>query len=305
MPVLVLDSGNALFKFPTPGADPKEKERAGLLLEQMDALGTTAMAVGARDLTLGTGFLLQRTKGRKMKLLSANLVDAKGKRLFPASTVVTVGEVKFGLVGISPEGPVLQQAGVVGHPPAKAAIAEARRLREAEKVDVVVVLAAVPYDEAVLLSKEAGNAVDLILQSHESRSPGVPQRNDFASLISSGERGRQLVRLALSVGGKGPFVDLGETSRAQQSLRILDKNLQQARQSLAAAKDEQTRKTWQETITSFEARRKGLALQAEGTGQGSERTLSLSTLTLGSGFVDDPELKKRVERIQPPGSASH
>ncbi|WP_395806838.1 5'-nucleotidase [Archangium minus] len=305
MPVLVLDTGNALFKLPTPGGDPKEKERAKLLLEQMDALGTTAMAVGARDLTLGTGFLTQGAKGRKMKLLSANLVDAKGKLLFPASTVVTVGEVKFGLVGLSPEGPVATQAGVVGGAPVKAAIAEARRLREKEKVDVVVVLAAVPYKTAVTLSQEAGNAVDFILQSHESRSSGVVQRNDFASLISSGERGRQLVRLELSVGGKGPFVDLGESARAQQRLKILDKNLEQARQSLAAAKDEQVRKTWQENITHFEAQRKGVALQAEAAEQGSERTLSLSTLTLGGGFVDDPELKQRVERIQPAGSASH
>ncbi|WNG52802.1 5'-nucleotidase [Archangium minus] len=303
--MLVLDTGNALFKLPTPGGDPKEKERAKLLLEQMDALGTTAMAVGARDLTLGTGFLTQGAKGRKMKLLSANLVDAKGKLLFPASTVVTVGEVKFGLVGLSPEGPVATQAGVVGGAPVKAAIAEARRLREKEKVDVVVVLAAVPYKTAVTLSQEAGNAVDFILQSHESRSSGVVQRNDFASLISSGERGRQLVRLELSVGGKGPFVDLGESARAQQRLKILDKNLEQARQSLAAAKDEQVRKTWQENITHFEAQRKGVALQAEAAEQGSERTLSLSTLTLGGGFVDDPELKQRVERIQPAGSASH
>ncbi|WNG42342.1 5'-nucleotidase [Archangium violaceum] len=303
--MLVLDTGNALFKLPTPGGDPKEKERAKLLLEQMDALGTTAMAVGARDLALGTGFLTQGAKGRKMKLLSANLVDAKGKLFFPASTVVTVGEVKFGLVGLSPEGPVATQAGVVGGASVKAAITEARRLREKEKVDVVVVLAAVPYKTAVTLSQEAGNAVDFILQSHESRSSGVAQRNDFASLISSGERGRQLVRLELSVGGKGPFVDLGESARAQQRLKILDKNLEQARQSLAAAKDEQVRKTWQENITHFEAQRKGVALQAEAAEQGSERTLSLSTLTLGGGFVDDPELKQRVERIQPAGSASH
>ena len=35
--------------------DPNEKARAELILKQMDALGTAAMAVGARDLTLGAG----------------------------------------------------------------------------------------------------------------------------------------------------------------------------------------------------------------------------------------------------------
>jgi 2',3'-cyclic-nucleotide 2'-phosphodiesterase (5'-nucleotidase family) len=303
--VLVLDAGNALFKYAAPGSDPKEQERAGLLLELMDAMGTTAMAVGERDLTLGTDFLARSMKGRKMKLLSANLVDAAGKPLFPASTVVTVGDVKFGLVGLSPEGPVSTQKGVVGKPPLPAAIAESKRLRTQEKVDVVVVLAAVPYMETVKLSQEAGNAVDLLLQTHESRGQGVAQRNDFATLVPTGERGRQIGHLALSVGGKGPFVDLSETERAQQNLKVLDSNLQQARRSMAAAKDERTRKTWEETISGLEARRKALALQVEPGKQGLERTLRLSYIQLGSTIPDDAEVRKRVERIEPPGSASH
>ncbi|MGZ3461224.1 MAG: 5'-nucleotidase, partial [Archangium sp.] len=304
MPLLLLDAGNALFKSPQPGGDPKARERAALLLEQMEALGTTAMAVGQRDLTLGTDFLAKGSKGRKMKLLSANLVDAGGELLFPASMVVTVGGVKFGLVGLSPEGPVATQKGVVGRPPVPAALAESHRLREAEKVDVVVVLAAVPYPDATRLSQEAGNSVDFILQSSESRGTGMAQRNDFASLVPTGERGRQLGRLALSVEGKGPFVDLTEVERAQQNLRIIDSNLQQARQSLAAAKDETVRNSWTQTIAAFETRRKQLLLQAKGSEQGLERTQRLSYIQLGSNLADDPEVKQRVERIEPPGSAS-
>lgn len=302
--MLLVDSGNALFKAPMPG-EPKEKERASLILEQMEALGTTAMAVGWKDLTLGVDFLTRGAKGRKMKLLSANLVDAGGKPLFPASTVVTVGGLKFGLVGVSPEGFVANAKGVVGKPPIPAAIAEARRLRQKEKVDVVVVLAAMPYLEAIKLSQEAGDSMDFILQSQEGRPPGVAQRNDFASLVPSGERGRHLGRLELSVDGPGAFADLDETTRAEQNLRIIDTNLQQARQSLAVAKDEQTRKTWRETIQNFETRRKGLVAQTEAGKQGFKRTHRLSYVLLGGDVAEDSELKQRVERIQPPGSASH
>jgi hypothetical protein len=163
----------------------------------------------------------------------------------------------------------------------------------------------VPYLEAVKLSQEAGNAVDLILQSHENRGQGVPQRNDFATLVPTGERGRQIGHLTLSVGGKGPFVDLSEAERARQNLKFLDSNLQQARQSLAAAKDEKTRKTWEETIASFETRRKALALQVESGKQGLERTLRLSYIQLGGNVQDDAGVKQLVERIEPPGSASH
>jgi len=305
MPVLVLDAGNALFKTPMPG-DPKERARAELLLEQMGELGTEAMAVGARDLTLGTDFLVKAGKGaKKPKLLSANLVDAGGKPLFPASTVVTVGGVKFGLVGLSPEGPVATQKGVVGQPPVPAALAESRRLREKEKVDVVVVLAALPYLEALSLSKVAGNAVDFIVQSHESRGPGVAQRDEYATLIPPGERGRQLARLELNLEGKGPFVDLTETERAKENLRILDTNLRQAKDRLATLKDETSRKALEETVASFEARRKALVMQTTPGTQAPGRSHRLSYVSLGPEVADDPEVKKRVERIEPPGSASH
>ena len=70
--MLVLDAGNALFKFSQAGGDPTEKARSELLLKQMDAMGTSAMAVGARDLTLGLDYLKNGAKGLKMKLLSAN-----------------------------------------------------------------------------------------------------------------------------------------------------------------------------------------------------------------------------------------
>ncbi len=304
--MLVLDAGNALFKSPLPDGDSKARERAQLVLEQMDAMGTRAMAVGARDLSLGTDFLVKSAKGaKKLKLLSANLVDAGGKPLFPASLVVTEGGVKFGLVGVSPEGPVGGQAGAVGKPPIPAALAEARRLREKEKVDVVVVLAAVPYLETVKLSQQAGDSMDFIVQSHEGRGPGVGQRNDYATLIPPGERGRQLARLELSIDGKGISVDLTEAERAKENLKILDLNIEQAKARLATLKDETARKAMAEAVASFEARRKALVLQTGGSTEGLKRTHRLSYLQLGSDVADDPELKKRVERIEPPGSASH
>ena len=56
--------------------------------------------------------------------------------------MITAGELKVGLVGASPEGPL---NGAEGKPVIPAVLAEAKRLREKDKVDVVVVLAAVPY----------------------------------------------------------------------------------------------------------------------------------------------------------------
>ncbi|HYO54953.1 hypothetical protein [Archangium sp.] len=50
------------------------------------------MAVGKRDLSQGLPYLQKATRARKkMKLLSANLVDKAGKALFAASLVVEAG----------------------------------------------------------------------------------------------------------------------------------------------------------------------------------------------------------------------
>ncbi len=303
--MLVLDAGNALFKSTQPG-EPRAKERAELLLEQMDALGTAAMAVGARDLTLGTDFLVQASRKGKMKVLSANLVDVQGKRLFEPSTVVTAGGVKFGLIGLSPEGPVAGQGGLVGQPLTPTALAEAKRLREKEKVDVVLVLAAAPYPQAEKLSREVGTAVELVVQSHEGRGTGMLQRSDFAALIPPGERGRQLARVELSVeGAKGPFADLTEVDRERIRLDMLDTRIRETRERLKGTKDESVRRALEEAAASMEAQRKALKTKVQAGTGGAGRTLHLSYLQLGPEVKDDPELKQRVERIEPPGSASH
>ncbi|PTL82841.1 5'-nucleotidase [Vitiosangium sp. GDMCC 1.1324] len=297
--MLVLDAGNALFKSPQSGSEPHAQARAELLLEQMEAFGTAAMAVGARDLVLGTDFLKKATRKAKMKVLSANLVDAKGQPLFGASTVVAVEGLRFGVVGLSPEGEVAP--GVVGRPPVPAAVAEARRLREKERVDVVVVLAALPWPAAQALARDVGDAVDFIVQSHEGRIPGVAQRQGHATLLPSGERGRQVGRLELSLEGSGPFVDLSEMARAREGLKLLDENIQRARERLAAAKDDAARRALEESLAGLTSRRQQLVDLGERPPDPASRTQLLSFLLLGPDVKDDPELKKRVDQLAPAG----
>ncbi len=300
--MLVLDAGNALFKHPEPGMDPTEKARAQLLLEQMDAMGTVAMAVGARDLTLGVDFLKQRAKKGKLQPLSANLVDAKGAPLFPASVVTTVGGVKLGLIGLSPPGEL--RGGVQGRPVLPAVTAEAKRLREKEKVDVVVVLAAIPYGEALQVGQQA-EGVDFLAQSHDKRGAGMAQRNGFATLIPPGERGRQLARVELTLDGAGPFTDLTEASRAQESLKVVDANIARTKERLAATQDATAKQALQSALENFQARRAAL-LQTTGKGAtGFPRTHQLSYIQLGGDVGSDEALQKVVERIEAPGSAGH
>jgi 2',3'-cyclic-nucleotide 2'-phosphodiesterase (5'-nucleotidase family) len=297
VPVLVLDAGNALFKFPNSTGDATEKPRAELLLKQMDALGTSAMAVGARDLTLGLDFVRSGAKGLKMKLLSANLVDKAGKAVFPASTVIPAGALKVGVVGVSPEGALPESQ---GQPALPAVLAEARRLREKDKVDVVVVLAAVPYDLARRLAQQ-GEGVDFVIQAHEGRGPGIASKDGLATFIPPGERGRQLARLELSVEGSGTFLDLSTAGQAQTSLKNIEANLERAKGRLATTKDAAARRALEETIATFESRRVALQKAAKVDATGSGRTHLLSYTQLGADVPSDPTVQKLVEKVEPPG----
>ncbi|MFP2902107.1 5'-nucleotidase [Corallococcus sp. 4LFB] len=307
MPVLALDAGNALFKTLADGQDATAKPRAELLLEQLDAQGYAAMAVGQRDLVLGVDFLKKKTKGAKLKLVSANLVDAKGQPLFPASVVTTVGGLKVGVIGVSPasaDGAALLPEGVRGLPVGPAVAAEVKRLRQKEQVGLVVLLAAVPYVEAVKLAQGA-EGVDFVVQSHDGRGVGMAQRQGVSTLVPPGERGRQVAKLEVSVEGTGPFTDLSEANRARENQRMVEANIARVRERLKAEQNEDTRRSLQETLTSFESRRDALARTAAAQGPATGRTYLLTYLQLGADVASDAAVQKQVERVEPPGSAGH
>ncbi|MFL5344472.1 MAG: 5'-nucleotidase [Hyalangium sp.] len=302
LPVVLMDAGNALFHEPTRTQEPLALQRAELVLDQMEALGTVAMVVGERDLSQGLAYLQQATRAhsKKMKLLSANLVDKAGKAPFAPSLVVAAGGLKVGVVGVSPEGTLAGEPGLKGRPPKEAALAEARKLRQSGKVDVVVVLAAVPYQEAVKLAILANDAVDFVVQSNDARGIGIGELvGSNAAVFPSGELGKQITRLELSVDGPGPSVDLSAGSRARQELQVVEGNLLKANERLASTQDEPTRTELTRTIVELEGRLRQLESQLEVKAPKGGRAHQLSYVTLGLAVADDPVVKQRVEELQP------
>lgn len=312
--MLVLDAGNALFKSRDSAQAPDARARAELVLSQMDAQGTAAMAVGARDLGFGVGFLKKQTRQAKLKLLSANLADAQGKLLFPASLVTTVGGVKVGVVGVSPAMakpmpvglavPGQAQEQVQGLPVQPAVAAEVKRLREKSKVELVVVLAAVPHAEALQLADQV-EGVDFVVQSHEGRGQGIAQRQALATVIPSGARGRELAKLVLQLEGTGRFADASVQERTRQQLRLLEGNLTRAKARLAGTQDPAEKRPLEATIARLEASRAAYQKELAGGATDAGRTHLLSYIQLGSDVPADPVVQKWVERVEPPGSAAH
>jgi 2',3'-cyclic-nucleotide 2'-phosphodiesterase (5'-nucleotidase family) len=302
---VLMDAGNALFRDKERREETLVHQKAELVLEQMEAQGTLAMAVGERDLSQGLPYLQKATRGRKMKLLSANLVDKVGKAPFASSMVVEAGGLKVGVVGVSPEGAPAGEPGLKGKPPVETALAEARKLRKTKKVDVVVVLAAVPYQEAVKLALVAEDAVDFVVQSHDARGLGIGELvGSHAAIFPAGELGKHVTRLELSVEGPGPSKDLGSGSRARKQLAVVEDNLLKAQARFASATDEQTRGELTRTITELEGRLRQLETEVDVKPPPGGRAHQLSYVTLGEAVAADPALKQRVDQIEPVGSVT-
>ncbi|MFZ5471335.1 MAG: 5'-nucleotidase [Myxococcota bacterium] len=300
-PVLLVDAGNALFRAPGLQDEPS-RARAEFLLGAMGRLDTFAMAAGARDLNAGAEFLRAAAQKAKVKVLSANLRGKDGQALFPASAIADVGGVKVGVIGVSPSGSLPGVSHLTGAPAGSAVLEEAKKL--SGKVDLVLVLAALPYNDAYQLANEAESAVDVVLVSHDARPAGPAQRNAHNYVIPGGERGRQVGKLVLTLGGKGNFVDVQEMEREKQLLPLLAERLALLEKRVAATQDAEAKKLLVKELDQMKASRKAHEkVIAQGSGKNA-RTIRLDWVNLGPDIKGDPELEKEVAKFEP-AAAGH
>jgi 2',3'-cyclic-nucleotide 2'-phosphodiesterase (5'-nucleotidase family) len=100
-PVLVLDSGNLLFKKSTiPQGESRETITASGIIDAYDKMEYDAVAVGPLDLVAGTDFLKQQNNSR-FPWISANLVDADNVPVFKSFIVKKTGQLKTGIIGLT------------------------------------------------------------------------------------------------------------------------------------------------------------------------------------------------------------
>lgn len=299
-PTLVFDSGNALFRVPGGDADPQLAARAQFILSRMGSLGTKVMAVGQRDLNAGAPWLVREARTAGVTALSANLFGPEKQKPFAGSAVVTEGGVRVGFIGVIAPGPYGE---FTAGPPLTAVRNELPNLKG--KADIVIVLAATSYADALQLSQELkGGVVDFIVQSGEVRGVGMAQKGSQNFLMPSGERGRAVGKLELTVGAKKePFSDLGEKERALQTVTIINNQLAEVQKRKAAAKDKSVRAELENTEKQFLARKKQAEADAKAASSG--RAFKLTFVGLGSDVADDPAWKAEVDRIDPPASRGH
>lgn len=299
---LVLDSGNALFANAGAASDA-EKERARFVFQVMEELGTRVMAVGQRDLSAGSAFLIELAKGSKVKLLSSNLERA-GKRLFDASTVIEVNGVKLGIVGVTQPGPVAPNESDVLAGSTIDAVKKA--LAALPKHDVTIVIAATSYADGMQLAQTLGPKVDFVIQSGEFRGTQPPQRivADGPLLLASAQNGQAIARLQLHVGsGTRAFVDLNVIARTAEQLELVKK--QQATFAERIKKSKTVDPALTETSRSLAARIKELEAEVARVTPPNARTAKMDWVLLNGSVADDAEIKKRVLVFEPSYTGAH
>jgi hypothetical protein len=144
--VIQVDVGDFL---PLPGDDPRDAVApeakdfgrwTDLVLAGYRRLGVDAVTLGERELTLAVPplaldpkRLAAKLKAAHLTVVLANLVDRKGTRLFPASSLLDAGGRKVGVFGVTELGAeataALEKAGYALTPPEEAARAAAHDLR--------------------------------------------------------------------------------------------------------------------------------------------------------------------------------
>ncbi len=291
-PFVLLDAGDALFRFGVPPAkEQKDKElgKADLVLQCLGELGYHAAAVGEKDLAYGYDALVAAAKKHKASLLSANLTRG-GAPAFEARRVIKAGGIKIGVFGLSPAIDGALVPGVARTDPVEAARTQAAALKT-EGAELVVALAHLDFAEAMdVLGKVAD--IDLMIQGHTSRV-AQPQEVSERYLIASGERGRQMIRVDLNLVGNGRFTDLSQISDSKVQLQYVTSQIAAVRERMRT--EPQYKAALEQTLTQLEQRRE--ELQKISRSNPSGRTLIQTIVNLDSDVAFDAKWKDLVDKF--------
>ncbi len=178
----------------------------------MNELGYSAMALGNHDFNWGTEVLRAVEKQAKFPFLSANTMQTKGgKAAFTPWTKVNVGGVSVAIIGFTtPWIPKWEEpenyAGLVFQDIVEAAKTLVPRLRDKEKVDVVIVtmhsgLGSLPGrvgdENQALRLAELVPGIDLILSGH-THAP-ISTQHKGVTILQAWAHGRALAVADLSL----------------------------------------------------------------------------------------------------------
>ena len=208
--VLLLDAGNALT-----GQSLADGSKGRVVVEAMNQLGYTAMAIGERELCLGLAEFRKRMQEARFPFVSANVViKATGKLLAEPYAIVEVGGIKVGILGLTNANavqiPLANMSTGLAWPSFADEVIVTDPLVAAEqyvpeiaaKADLVIVLSHLGIDlDQTLVAEVPGIAVVVGGYSRTILSTPLAQRG--ALIVQAGYDGEYLGKLVLEIGESG------------------------------------------------------------------------------------------------------
>ncbi|MGH7233160.1 MAG: bifunctional metallophosphatase/5'-nucleotidase, partial [Nitrospiraceae bacterium] len=208
--LLLVDSGDILI-----GTTLSSFFRGEPDIGAMNLMGYQAMAAGNHEFDFGLDHLRRLGKQAQLPILCSNLMTRGPELPCHASSVVRVGRLSIGLIGLLgrrnfPDMVHREAAKALElHDPIETARALARSLKENQQVDLVVAITHEETDEDMLLLAEAPE-VDVIIGGHtpgfdglrSSSATGTAAEQEPSSrvFVKTHRQGRTIGRLDLVIG---------------------------------------------------------------------------------------------------------
>lgn len=187
---IAVDAGN-FSDLPGPAGEVKTRA----LIEAMNQLGYRAAGVGERDLALGTAALAELGATARFPFLSANLVRAEqGSPWLPTSHVVEAGGLRLGFVAAMRHDPLasweLPDGSLLVTVDPIPAVGRALSALQG-KVDLVVLLASMPLEDARLVARRVAG-IDLVIGGFGGRATLSPVAEGTARIVFLEDEGKFL-----------------------------------------------------------------------------------------------------------------
>jgi len=218
-----VDSGNF---FPDARTlDPvRAKSKAELISKIYRRMGVTAVNISDFEIQQGVAFLKgEITKG--LPLTSANIIDKKGKLIFPNYKIKKVDKFRIGFFGLTRpaiDERLAEREGIAMKEPLAAAKDTVQRLRK--RADMVILLSDLGQDMDRKIAAEIKD-IDFILDSRDI-AYGYSQKLQNAFLLTSSKDGKNIGKLRMLIENPSkPFTE-DSADKIRQQIRNIDSNIQ-------------------------------------------------------------------------------
>ncbi len=307
-PFLFVDAGNLLGKQTQIGTGPSpERLTAEGIIKIYTAMKVDGVAIGPFDLAAGLD-LLHNSQKQGFPWLSANLLDDKGKPLFPQARIKKIGKITAGIIGMTS----IDGTGVT-LPPAISCAKWQTVLPEliektAKKCDILILLSTLNPEENKEIAQQFP-ALHILLTANHSAGNMSPKQINTAMLTQTDRQGKYqgILTIDWHSGGKWGTGQTEEMNALRNQLGALNRQLQRMQQKQDEHHPEYTEKIKVVAVSKAEVEKEIQKREQPPTDSTTSQAsiLSYTFLALIPSIPEDPHIKSMVAEIKQKVIAFH